>query len=319
MKKKNLIICGPTATGKTDLAVQLAKKFNGELISADSRQVYVGMDIGTGKYSPSDSFKKFQGRWLLNDVWIHGYDLVEPDKQFTVADFINFFEKTVSKIWQKGKLPILVGGTGFYIKAVLDGIDTLGIPADWQLREELEELPIEELQERLKILDPQKWEAMNESDRKNPRRLIRAMEIASSNQKSKIKKQKLISEKLVAIHSLIVGLYASREVLYKRIDKRLEERIKQGLIDEVKKLLDEIGEKRLYDFGLEYRFVSLFLLGKMTKQEMIDTLKSQIHQYAKRQLTWFKKDKRVLWLDITERNWKEKVEKKVRTWLNKKD
>lgn len=318
MMKKILVICGPTATGKTDLALQFAKKFNGEIISADSRQVYQDMDIGTGKFSFGDEFRKFHGRWLLNGVWIHGYDLVKPDEQFTVADFVDFFEKTAIKIWQKGKLPILVGGTGFYIKAVLDGVDTLGISANWELRGELENLAVEQLQEKLKNLDPKKWEAMNESDRKNPRRLIRAIEIALSK-RAKIKNKKTISRKPLAINALIIGLIAPRNFLYKKTDLWVQERLEKGLIKEIEDLIKKGYKDTVPMQGIIYKSTVNFINGKSNFEGLKEKLKSQMHDYVKRQLTWFKKDKRIIWFDMTEENWKQKVEEKVRTWLNKYD
>ncbi|OGD86674.1 tRNA (adenosine(37)-N6)-dimethylallyltransferase MiaA [Candidatus Curtissbacteria bacterium RBG_16_39_7] len=314
--KKLIVVCGPTTTGKTDLALQLAKKFGGELISADSRQVYVGMDIGTGKFSFGDEFRKFHGCWLLNDVWIYGYDLVRPDEQFTVAGFVDFFGKTSTKIWQKGKLPILVGGTGFYIKSVLDGIDALGIRPDWQLRGELEGLTPEQLQEKLRSLDLKKWEMMNKSDRKNSRRLIRAIEIASSK-RAKAKNEKTISHKRLMINALIIGLRAPRNFLYKKTDLWVQERLEKGLIKEVEGLIKKGYKDRMPMQGIIYKSVVSFIDGKSNIKELEEKLKSQMHDYSRRQTTWFKKDKKIIWFDITKKNWKQEVEEKVRTWLNK--
>ena len=186
---KLLIICGPTATGKTDLAIRLAKKFGGEVISADSRQVYKGMNIGTGKDISNFKFQidfKFQisnfkfkvGYYQVDGIKIWLYDIVKPDYQFNVADYKECADLVTFDILNRGKLPILVGGTGLYIKAVVSGIETLGVPSDWKLRERLLHCSIASLLEQLKKLDPDRWEEMNESDRNNPRRLVRAIEIA---------------------------------------------------------------------------------------------------------------------------------------------
>jgi tRNA dimethylallyltransferase len=318
--KKILVICGPTATGKTDCGIKLAKKFDGELISADSRQVYIGMDIGTGKFSFGDKFKKFKGKWFLNDVWIHGYDLVEPDEQFSVADFVDFFQKTATKIWQKGKLPILVGGTGFYIKAVLDGIGTLGVPQDLRLRKRLENLGLEELQEKLRNFDPKKWKMMNESDRKNPRRLIRAIEIALSSQQPETRDQRIktLDAGGGRLDALLIGLSAPRNFLYQRTDHWVEERLKGGLIKETKNLIKKDYKDATCMQGIIYGSTIDFLDGKLTKLELDEKLKGEMHDYIRRQLTWFKKDKRIIWFDIRERNWQDRLEKLIQTWLNKR-
>ena len=316
--QKILVICGPTATGKTSLALQLARKFQGELISADSRQVYKGLDIGTGKISFDDKFRKFKGKWLLNDVWIHGYDLVEPDKVFTVADFVDFFESTTQEIWRKGKLPILVGGTGFYIKAVLDGINTLGIPADWELRETLKDFSTEQLQDKIRDLDPKKWKAMNESDKKNPRRLVRAIEIALSTQPLATKDQKIRPSRTERwkLDALCIGLLAPHDFLFQRTNRWVEERLEKGLVKEVEDLIKKGYKDAVSMQGIIYKPMVDFIEGKFDLMVLKEKLKNQIHDYVRRQLTWFKKDKRIFWFDITEKKWKEKVEKKVRTWLN---
>ncbi len=186
-----LIICGPTAIGKTNLAIKLAKALNGELVSADSKQVYKGMDIGTGKDLPKSSklqfpssnlrLKNFQiGYYSLDSIPVWLLDIVNPDYRFSVADYVECAHRVMADIHLRGKLPIMVGGTGFYIKGVVDGIETLGVEPDWDLRQKFNYLGVEELQEKLRKLDPTRLKAMNESDRNNPRRLIRAIEISKS-------------------------------------------------------------------------------------------------------------------------------------------
>ena len=337
---KLLVICGPTATGKTSLGIKLAKKYNGEIVSADSRQVYQGMDVGTGKDLPVNS--KFEirnskqvqnsklkipnyqiGYYLINGgrVWL--YDIVEPDYQFSVADYVRCANLVIKDIGKRGKLPILVGGTGFYIKAVVDGIGTLGVPPDWGLREKLSNLEIELLREKLRRLDPGRLQKMNESDRQNPRRLIRAIEIAKQNQKPKTKNQK---HKLKIKKVLLIGLKVSNKVLYERIDKRVDERVKQGVIGEIKRLLkmgyswenSVLGTTMGYREWQEYFEESEVKSEKLkVKTEIIQKWKYDEHAYARRQMTWFRKDKRIRWVDISKKRWENRVEELVQKWYSK--
>jgi len=316
--KKLLVILGPTAIGKTDLALKLAKKLGGELVAADSRQVYKGLDIGTGKYSPKDYFKKFPRKWLINNVWIHGYDLVEPNKRFTVADFINFFWKISKKIWADGKLPILVGNTGFYITAALTGFETLGIPPHSKLRKRLEKLSSNELYAELQKIDKDKVKALSPTEAKNPQRLIRAIEVA----KFKKSHSKIVSTypyiNREEVNVLKIGLTCLREILYQRIDRRVDERINMGMIEEVKKLLAMgVSSQRLKALGLEYRYLTELVLGEIAKAEAISKLKFAIHDAARRQLTWFRREKDIIWFDIIDRNFYQKVENKLEKWYSK--
>ena len=241
MKKHNekptaIVILGQTATGKSDLAVKIAKKLDGEVISADSRQVYKGMDIGTGKDIPKGfeykrslrlrqrisnlEFKGDEVGYYSDGVTrVCGYDLVEPTKGFSVSQYISIANKILKDIWKKKKLPILVGGTGLYIKAVVDGIATAEIPRNQELRESLDGKHPEELFELLASLDPLRSALMNASDRKNPRRLVRAIEIAKNKFKFKNQKQ--------SINALFIGITAAKEILNKRIEHRVEERLKK--------------------------------------------------------------------------------------------
>ena len=212
--KKLLIILGSTSTGKTDLALKLAKKFNGELISCDSRQVYVGLDIGTGKMpSKFRSLKMEKGRWLVDNISIYLYDVYDPKKQYNISKYITKAKKVIKQIEKQGKLPIIVGGTGLYLKGLLYGFSNLGIPLDKRLRKELDKLTLEELQKKLQKFSSEKWKTMNSSDRQNPRRLIRAIEL-------NINKKKISTQiiKVKKYNILKIGLTTSREILYKRID-----------------------------------------------------------------------------------------------------
>ena len=332
--KKLLVVCGLTATGKTALAVELAKKFNGEIVSADSRQAYREMDVGTGKDLPANSNLKSQmsnlnlksknltiGFYEVEGVKIWLYDIAEPDYRFSVADYVKCSEVVIKDIWKRGKLPILVGGTGFYIKALIDGIETLSVPPDWELREKLRNLEVKKLREILKKIAPERLEKMNESDRNNPRRLIRAIEIVKKiqNPKSKIQnKFKIKNSKLKIDNLLIIGLKAAYEVLYERIDKRVEERVRQGIIKEIQKLIEKGYNWKNSVLGttIGYREWQLFFEGKALKKEAIQRWKFAEHAYARRQMTWFKKDKRIHWFDISQKKWQDKIEALVGDWLN---
>jgi len=333
MINRLLVICGPTATGKTALSVRLVKKFNGELISADSRQVYKGMDIGTGKDLPVNSKFKIQnpklklkiknltiGFYEIEGVKVWLYDVVEPDYQFNVADYVECASRVIQDIWQRKKLPILVGGTGFYIKALIDGIETLGVPPDWELREKLRNLEIKKLREILREIAPERLEKMNESDRNNPRRLIRAIEIVK-NSKFQIPNSKQIQNSKFKIQNvLFVGLTAPYKVLYERIDRRVEERVKQGVIEEIQKLLKKgyNWENSALGTTIGYREWEKYFKSFKLKEEIIRRWKFAEHAYARRQITWFKKDKRIHWFDIGQKKWQDKIKKQVEVWINGK-
>ena len=295
---KLLVICGPTATGKTQFAIKLAKKFNGEIISADSRQVYIGMDIATGK-----------DRRMYGDVPVHMIDVVDPRENFSVAQYSVLANKAIEDIWNSGKLPILVGGTGLYIKAIVDGIETSIVPPDEKLRKDYANKGASELFHILNKINPQKANSMNESDRKNPRRLIRAIEISNWKEEGKDENRK--------IDVIMIGLTAPREILYQLIDARVDKRMSEGMVGEVDQLLGNgVSHKRMQSFGLEYRLIDNYLTGKITEDILVETLKYKIHDFARRQLTWFKKDKRINWSNIESSDWAENVEKKVRAWYN---
>ncbi len=280
-KKHNklLVIVGPNASGKSDLAVKLAKKFNGEVVSADSRQVYKGMNIGTGKITK----KEMQG------IPHHLLDIASPKRRFSVAQFQKKAIETIKKIQKKGKLPILCGGTGFYIQAVVEGIVIPEVKPDWALRKKLEKKTCEQLYQQLKKLDPRRAKTI---DKKNKRRLIRAIEIIL-----KTKKRIPSLKKRVIFDTLIIGIKRDKEELKKRIKKRLLRRLKEGMIEEVKNLHKSgVSWKRLEELGLEYRYIALYLQGKLDYKEMVAQLQKAIENYAKRQMTWFKRDKRILWV-----------------------
>ncbi len=263
MKDKLLVICGPTATGKTQLAASIAKKFDGELISADSRQVYRGMDITTGKDRP--------------DVPVWLYDVVEPDEAFSVSRWISLAKEAIANMVKRKKLPIVVGGTGLYIKALLEPFDTIDIPPNEEVRKKLAVLSLSELQQMVERGD------MNDSDWQNPRRLIRKIEIGQSGTRKKQEKM---------YNALVIGLTASVPQLNLRIDRRLEGRMQMGLEEEAAALLAK------YDKSLP----SMSVIGLNE------------HAYARRQMTWFKKQKNIFWFDIMDAGLEDKVTKKVVDW-----
>ncbi|MFH0937099.1 MAG: tRNA (adenosine(37)-N6)-dimethylallyltransferase MiaA [Candidatus Daviesbacteria bacterium] len=315
--KKVLVILGPTATGKTDVALNLAKKLNGELVSSDSRQVYKGLDIGTGKKPSNKSLesrvKKKEGFWEINGIKIWMYDVLDPREQFTVKDYVEQASEIVEDILKIGKLPIIVGGTGFYIKALLEGLPNLAIPIDKKLRGELGKLSLEKLQNKLKLLSPTKWNKLNDSDKKNPRRLLRSIELILMNPYMKTKD---CSNSLMDKYQILkIGLTAPRELLNERINLRLISRINQGLIKEGENLLKKgLPLQRMRELGLEYGVLADLLQNKINKKEFAEILENKIHQFAKRQMTWYKKEKNIFWFDITLKNWEKKMEKLVARW-----
>jgi len=278
--KKLITILGPTASGKSALAVKLARKFKGEVISADSRQIYKGMDIGTGKITK----KEMEGipHYLL--------DVVSPKKRFNVIQYRDLALKSIDKIFQRKKIPILCGGTGFYIQSIIDGIIIPEVKPDWKLRKKLEKKSIKELFGMLKKLDSKRAKNI---DKNNPRRLIRAIEIVL-----KTKKPVPDFQKNPPVYPvLILGVKKEKEELKKLIEKRLLKRLEQGMIEEVKKLKKSgVSWKKLEEFGLEYRYIGQYLQGKLKYEEMVQLLQKAIEHFAKRQMTWFKRDKRIKWV-----------------------
>lgn len=322
-KSRVLVILGPTATGKTDLALNLAKKSNGEIISCDSRQVYQGLDIGTGKLpagkfriqNPEFRIRKQDRLWEMDGVKIWMYDVVSPKKQYTVFNYVNGATKIIQDVTSRGKLPIIVGGTGLYLKALLYGLPNLGIPVDQKLRNNLGKLSLFQLQNKLQSLNLQRWKKMNDSDRNNPRRLIRAIELSLVAPE---KQPQTTTYHLSPITYLKIGLTAKREALYKRVDERVVNRINQGMVDEAK-ILHETGLtfKRMYQLGLEYQVLADYLSGKITtEKELIRIMQNKIHDFVRRQITWFKKEKNVHWFDITKKSYQRKIAKMASGWYD---
>lgn len=284
-----LVVLGPTASGKTHLACQLAYRLNGEIISADSRQVYKGLDIGTGKDL---------NEYILNGKQIpyHIIDVCEVETQFYFPDFIRHLKKAFTEITEREHMPIICGGTGLYLEALEKDHSYTQIPENLELRKKLEEMSKEELIQQ--IVDCQ-FERSREhpTDLHSKKRIIRSLEIAEY-----LKLNPNLKKEEVIYKPKYIGICISKEERNKRIDERLKQRLENGLIEEVEGLLKKgISHNKLQFLGLEYKFISLYLLGKLTKEELYTQLSTAIHQFAKRQMTWFRRMERngikIEWVD----------------------
>ena len=278
-----LVILGPTASGKTSLGVRAARALDGEIISADSRQVFRGMDIGTGKDLAE-----------YGEVPCHLIDIAEPGSEFSVFEFQRRFFAAFKDIRKRGKLPVVVGGTGLYLEAVLQGYRMVEVPENPPLRKELSVLSDEALRERLIILRP---EQHNVTDLQDRDRLVRAIEIAEGTAAAE---RELPT--LPRLHPVIFGLRWERSELRRRIRRRLLERLGQGMVEEVRRLLDAgVSHESLEYYGLEYRYLSRYLGGELNYNDMVQKLSAAIGQFAKRQETWFRRMERrgtiIHWLD----------------------
>jgi tRNA dimethylallyltransferase len=307
--KKVLIITGPTATGKTDLALFLAKRFNGELISADSRQVYTGLDLGTGKYPGSyQTIEKQPRQWLIDDILVHLYDVASPKDQYTAYQFLSDAKRCIDKIHRLGKLPIVVGGTGLYLKALVSGLRRTD-EVKLNLRKQLENLSLIELQHKVQEISPTRWNELNDSDNKNMRRLIRIVEQVGADATG-------IEEGIKGNCDLLtIGVSAPREILYDRVNTRAVKRVNEGMIGEARALLHGgLTLNRMRELGLEYRILADCLEGAIAEEEFLPLLQTKIRQFVKRQLTWFKKEIDIEWFKATDTNLYIKVEKRVAVW-----
>ncbi len=277
--KKLIAVVGPTSSGKSDLAVELALKFDGEVVSADSRQIYKGLDLASGKITQEE----------MKGVPHHLLDVALLDQNFSVADFQKLALEKIEDIWSRGKLPILAGGTAFYVYSVTDGLVLPQVPPNSRLRKKLEKLSLEELQNKLKKLDPERLEEIDEN---NPVRLIRAIEIAET-----LGKVPKLQKANRGFDVLKIGIEIEKEKLKKRINDRLHARIDNGMIAEIENLQKEqnIPWERFEELGLESRYISRYLKNEMSKEEMLKELETKITQFAKRQMTWFKRDKEIKW------------------------
>jgi tRNA dimethylallyltransferase len=278
-----LVILGPTASGKSGLGITLAQEFRGEIVSADSRQVYRGLDIGTAKVTMAE--RALVPHFLL--------DIVDPEEVYTVSRFQQDAFLAIENIIARNHLPFLVGGSPHYIQAVVDALDMPQVAPDMGLRATLETRSTEALLRELQIRDSRTYETI---DHKNRRRLIRALEVCITTGKP-FSEQRRVSES--HYRSLLLGIQWPRAILYERIDRRVDERMRQGMVQEVRDLLASgVSHERLEAFGLEYRFIDRYLRGEYTSEElMVERLKYAIHDFTRRQLSWFRRDSRIVWLN----------------------
>jgi tRNA dimethylallyltransferase len=277
-KPKIIVVLGPTATGKSDLAVDIALAHNGEVISADSRQVYTGLDIGSGKITKKE----------MRGVPHHMLDVLSPKKIFSVADWQKQTQKIITDILSRGKLPIICGGTGYYVQSIVENIVLPEVPLNQTLRNKLESKSTDELINILSGLDTGRAESI---DSKNRVRLIRAIEIATH-----LGTVPPIQKSKPTYDFLQIGLTLPDEILKHRITARLAKRMREGMLAEARTLHDTgLSWKRMHTLGLEYRYEALLLQNKISKPEFMEQLTTEIWHYAKRQMTWFKRDKQIQW------------------------
>jgi tRNA dimethylallyltransferase len=286
-EKTLVVLCGPTCTGKTAASLELAERIGAEIVAADSRTVYRLMDIGTAKPTPA------QRAWVPH----HLLDVAAPDEIFTVAHFRHLARSAIDDIQNRGKIPLLVGGTGLYIRAVTDDLQIPKAPPNWELRARLEKAERAEpgsLHRRLTVVDPA---AAARIHPRNIRRLVRAIEVFETTG-TPISSQQRRGD--TAFEAARVGLQVERPVLYQRIDVRVDEQIAAGLVDEVRGLLASgYGPSLPSMQGLGYKEILAFLNGEHTMEEAVAMLKRNTRRYAKRQLTWFRPDPRIRWIDVT--------------------
>ena len=288
MKQKVIVICGPTASGKTSLSIELAKQINGEIVSADSMQIYKDMNIGTAK--PTKEEMQGIEHYLL--------DFVSPEERYSVAQYKQDAKNAIKEILAKGKTPIVVGGTGLYVDSLIYEIEYNDIEIDEDYREKLEKIAEEDglhkLYEMALNIDPTAMEKISKNDKK---RIMRVLEIYHSTGKTKTEQELESRKKPVEYDYKVFAINWDRELLYQRINKRVDIMIEQGLIEEVKNILIKYKNFPTAMQGLGYKEVVEYINGMCTKEEMIEKVKMETRIYAKRQLTWFRKNKNTIWLD----------------------
>ncbi len=287
MKPKVVVICGPTASGKTALSIELAKKINGEIISADSMQIYKDMNIGAAKPTKEE----------MQGIKHYLRAFVSPETRYSVADFKQQAQKAIKEIIEKGKIPIIVGGTGLYINSLIYGIEYAKTEFDDEYRKKLEKICIEKgleyLYNEAKRIDPEAMQKISVNDKK---RIMRVLEIYNETGKNKTQQDKE-SRKEVKYDYHVFALNMEREILYDRINKRVDLMLEQGLVEEVKYILKKYKEFPTAMQGLGYKEVKYYLESIITYEEMVEKIKMETRRYAKRQITWFKKNEQTIWLD----------------------
>ncbi len=290
--KKLVCVAGPTGSGKTSLGIEIAKEFNGEIISADSMQIYRELNIGTAKPSTEE----------MQGIPHHLIDIVNPDGEFSVKEFVDLANEKIDDITKRGKLPIVVGGTGLFISSLIDNVQFSEGEADEALRKELSDIASEKgaayLHSMLKDIDYESYLRLHPN---NVKRVIRAIEIYKTTgitMTEQIKNSKNIPP---AFKLLYIGLNTDREIIYDRINKRVDVMMAAGLLDEVKSLMEKgYSTKNKSMQAIGYKELLLHLEGKLTLNEAVDLIKQESRRYAKRQLTWFRRDERINWIDIKE-------------------
>lgn len=289
MKPKVVVIVGPTASGKTALSIELAKKINGEIISSDSMQIYKDMDIGTAKVTKEE----------MQGIKHYLVDFVSPDSRYTVSDFKKDSENAIKEILEKGKVPIVVGGTGLYVNSLIYGIEYQDMKFDEEYRNKLMEIAeteegLKKLYDEANKIDPDATQKISSNDKK---RIIRILEIYNATGKTKTEQEILSRQKGVDYDFKVFGITMERSKLYERINLRVDMMLEQGLENEVKNLISKYSEFPTAMQGLGYKEVVEFFEGKISHEEMVEKIKQESRRYAKRQLTWFRKNKETIWLD----------------------
>lgn len=321
---KLIFVVGPTATGKTDIAIQIAKKVNGDIIAADSRQVYKHMTIGSGKDIPSHATQKtieisnYQAPitiYQMPETTIWGYDAVYPTEDWSVANFYNYSGAVIEYLESKQRLPIIVGGTGFYFQAIISPPASLGISPNQALRQKLAILPLEKLQDRLKKLNNEHFNKLNNSDKNNPRRLIRAIEIALDTNRAK---QSLNYQKK-DYQSLWIGLEAPNNFIDQRIEERVYARLMRGFENEIDFLIKNnyLNPNAQASTATGYKEWLDYKQQKITKQDAIRQWIKAEKQYARRQKTWFKKQPNITWFDAQDKTVSNSVVEFAKNWYAK--
>lgn len=292
--KPLIVITGPTASGKTGLALQLAKKFDGELINADSRQIYKGMDIATNKINEETVIKKTikdEIVYFIDTIPIYLLDLVEPGQDFSLVQYKEAAIRKVKEVQKKGCLPILVGGTGLYISAIVDNLNIPQAPPDKKLRQKMEKIDIKDLFVQLQKVDPASAESIGPD---NKRKIIRALEVYRTTGKPFSFQQK---KGKPLFNILQIGIKTDRDELYEKIDQRVEKMIKTGLVEETEELMQKYDPNLPAMSGIGYKEIIHYLRSEMELKDAIQQIKFHTHQYARRQITWFKRDKQINWVE----------------------
>ena len=291
-KAKVIVICGPTASGKTALSIEVAKKINGEIISCDSMQIYKDMNIGTAKPTKEE----------MGEIKHYLIDYVLPTERYSVAEYKKDAKKAIKEVIEKGKTPIIVGGTGLYVDSLIYEIEYPEIKFDEEYRKklekEVEEEGLEKLYEKAKKIDPIAIQKISKTDKK---RILRVLEIYHATGKTKTEQEIISRQKEPEYDYKVYGLLWDRQKLYDRINLRVDIMIEQGLIEEVKTILKKYSKFPTAMQGLGYKEVVQYLNKEITKEEMIEKIKQETRRYAKRQMTWFRKNKQTIWLNAQDK------------------